>query len=173
MKKCWILVILMGMLTGCGRDMEMETVFDEIPQMSEAPMQQAVWMLPADATMAVLESEDAGRLYLCDGYTVTFQTCLAGDLEGTLRQVTGYGKEKLNMIRTQENGIEKIQCVWTAAGEGEDQVCRMMLLDDGAYHYVLTCMADASRIKDLEETWQSIFDSFTLAPADSDPYTGS
>ena len=50
---------------------------------------------------------------------------------------------------------------------------RAAILDDGSYHYVLTCMTDASNAHALQESWQTLFDSFTLAEPGEDPYTGS
>ena len=38
-----------------------------------------------------------------------------------------------------------------------------MILDDGAYHYVLTTMADAEVAAEYREIWNGIFDSFGLA----------
>ena len=112
-------------------------------------------------------------VYLCDGYTVTLHTCQAGDLDKTLREATGFSKDALKLIQTESAGVERTQCVWTAAGEAEEQVGRLTVLDDGNYHYVLTCMAGASQTQRLQPVWQELFDSFRLVGADVDLSIGS
>lgn len=162
MKKCWIFVMLMLLLTGCGAAETFETVSDTYVQPAAATMQQVVLSLPIDASVAVMESETSGTIYLCDGYTVTVHSTTGGDLDKTLREATGFAEEELTLVQTEQDGIKRIQCVWTAAGETEEQIGRLTLLDDGNYHYVLSCMTDASKMNDLQPVWQELFDSFCL-----------
>jgi len=173
MKKCLILMFAMLFLTGCGTAETAETVSDVYIQPVMGTMQQAVVSLPVDASVAVLESEDAGTIYLCDGYTVTLNSTPGGDLEKTLRRATGFGKEDLALMETEKDGIKRIHGVWTAAGETEQQVGRLTILDDGSYHYVLTCMTDASKANQLQPVWQDLFDSFRLVSPDYEINTGS
>ena len=56
----------------------------------------------------------------------------------------------------------RYECVWVAAGEEEQQVGRMAILDDGNYHYCMTAMADEGDVLQLRDTWQALFDSFIL-----------
>lgn len=173
MKKCLILILAALLLTGCSAEETMETVSDVYIQPVMGTMQQAVVSLPVDASVSVLENEDTGTIYLCDGYTVTLNSLPGGNLEQTLRQTTGFGKEDLSLMQTESDGIKRIHGVWTAAGETEQQIGRVMVLDDGSYHYVLTCMADASRMKELQPVWQDLFDSFRLVSPDYEINTGS
>lgn len=173
MKKCMILLTVMFLLTGCAAEETFETLGDVQLQTVMAPVQSAVYTLPEEAIVSVMEAEDTGTIYLCDGYTVTVQTLQSGDLEKTLRSATGFSKEDLTLLETQTEGTRRIQCVWAAAGEGEEQVGRLTLLDDGNYHYVLTCMADATQAHQLQPAWQALMDSFRLLSPEVTEYTGS
>lgn len=172
MKKCWILVIAL-LLAGCGAQQTLETISDVYAQPVSASIQQVIVDVPQDAGVAVLQSDDTGKLYLCDGYTVTVQTMEAGDLEKTLRTVTGYSKEELSILQTQQENVKRYECVWTAAGEAETQVGRACVLDDGDYHYTVTVMAGESLAGELSQTWKELFDSFRLVGPEVDLNTGS
>jgi len=113
-----------------------------------------------------MEAEDGSKIYLCDGYCVTLQDYPSGDLDRTLRQTTGFGKDSLLVMETRQGQWKQYECVWSAAGEGEDQMCRATILDDGEKHYVVTVMADYSKAGDLNSTWQHIMDSATLVSID-------
>ena len=173
MKKCLILAGLVLFLTGCGSEPVLETVTDDYVQPVMAQMQQIVVSLPVDAAVAVIKEETAGTIYLCDGYTVTLQTTEAGDLSKTLRSATGFSKDDLRLIQTQHGGLTRTEGVWTAVGENGDQLGHFTVLDDGSYHYVLTCMADAVQFENLQPTWEELFDSFRLVSPDLDLNTGS
>ena len=56
--------------------------------------------------------------------------------------------------------------VWTAAGEGGDQLGRAQILSDGEFHYVVAVMADCTASGTLAETWQALFDSFGVSRID-------
>ena len=173
MKKCLLWMLLAILLTGCGSQETLETVTDDYIQPVMAPMQQILVSLPTDAAVAVLEEEAAGTIYLCDGYTVTLHTTEAGNMEKTLQAATGFSADALRTIQTEYGGLTRTDGVWTAAGETEDQLGRFAVLDDGNYHYVLTCMADASKMEELQPVWQELFESFRLVTAGTDLHTGS
>ena len=173
MKKCLILAGMVLLLTGCGSEEVMETVSDDYLQPVMAQMQQVVVSLPEEAAVAVLEDASAGSIYLCDGYTVTLQTTQSGDLSKTLRAATGFAKEDLRLIQTKYDGLTRTEGVWTAIGENGDQLGRFAVLDDGSYHYVLTCMADAEKTEQLQPVMEDLFGSFRLVSAEIDLNTGS
>lgn len=173
MKKCWILAAVMLLLTGCGARETLETLTDDYIQPVSAAVWQMILDVPQDATVTVLQGEDTGKLYLCDGYTVSVQTMQSGDLQKALRTLTGYEKEELTLMQTLQDGIKRYECVWAAAGEGENQVGRACLLDDGNYIYAVTAMAGESKAGELTDVWQEMFDSFRLASPDEDINTGS
>lgn len=162
MKRCWMLLVLTLVLSGCGAQQTFETVSDVYDVPAMAQMQQVELSLPKDAAAASMENPDAGKLYLCDGYTLTVQTMEAGDLSRTLRQLTGYAKDQLTVIETQRGGITCYESVWSTAGEGGDHVGRAVILDDSHYHYAVTVMADCSAAGELTPVWQEILDSVKL-----------
>ena len=173
MKKLVIVILTVFLLAGCGSRQTFETVDDEYLQSVMAPVQQVVVSLPEDASVAVMESDQTGTLYLCDGYTATLQTLPGGNLDQTLKEITGFSRERLHPIQTTLDGVTSTHCVWTAIGEKEEQVGRLTVLDDGNYHYVLACMADASQTESLQGVWQELFDSFRLISPEVDLHTGS
>lgn len=163
MKKLLMCIWIVLFMTGCGEPDAFETLSDVyVQQTPQQPREVSLDMEP-DGVSAVMASEEMGKLYLCDGYTVTLQTMDSGDLDATVLAVTGYARDRLQLIQRQENELVRYECVWTAAGEGGDQVGRTVILDDGHYHYTLTVMADAQRAGSLRETWQALADSFSLA----------
>lgn len=162
MKKCWIILALTLFLSGCSAQETFETVSDVLDVPAMAQMQQIELALPKEAATASMENPDAGKIYLCDGYTLTVQTMDAGDLNRTLQQLTGYVREQLTVMETQQGGITRYESVWTAAGEGGDQIGRAVILDDGSYHYAVTVMAEATVAGEKTAQWQEILDSIKL-----------
>ena len=151
------------LLSGCAAQETFETLSDDYDISAMAQMQQLQLTLPEDAAVTTMENDETGKIYLCDGYSVAVQTMQAGDLNKTLRQVTGFSKEQLTVMQTRKDGITRYECVWSAAGEGGDQVCRAAILDDGSYHYAVTVMAEQAAAGQQTKTWQSILDSITLS----------
>ena len=161
MKKLCILLCLLLMLTGCSQQ-TFETVTD-LHQDGPLPQAKSICLeLPQEAAAPTMESEESGKLYLCDGYSIAVQTLSSGDLDGTLRQLTGFSRDALTVMERKIGDISRYDCVWTAAGEGQEQTCRCMVLDDGSYHYAVTVMADSVDAGDLQQTWQSILGSVYL-----------
>ena len=162
MKKYGILLALVLFLSGCGAQPVFETVEDEPVDALVASQQSLTLQIPKDAVQAVMESADVGKIYLCDGYSIAVQTLPAGDLDSTLRAVCGFSREKLAPVCTKGSGFDKYECVWSCAGEAQDQIGRTCILDDGSYHYCVTLMADASQAGALANQWQSLIDSVSL-----------
>lgn len=158
----WILLFL----SGCGVPQDLETVNDVYtPQTVSAG--EILFDLPGDAAEAVFASEQEGTLYLCDGYTITVQTLPGGNLSRTLQTVTGYTADQLTVLQTRQGDLDSYRTVWTAAGEGGDQLGRAAILSDGHYHYILAVMADAEAAAMLNEPWQTLFQSFAVSRTDS------
>ncbi len=160
MKKLLLLIVFMFLLTGC-KEKDFETVSD----VYEPPAQQAgelSLVLPEDASITIMENDTMGKMYLCDGYTVLVETLESGDLDRTLRTVTGYSKDALTVMQTEDESVKRYNCVWTCAGEGGSQVCRSIILDDGNFHYAVTVMADENAAGDLNDTWQKILSSASI-----------
>lgn len=173
MKRVFLLLLCGLLLCGCSAQETFETVDDIVAQQVSGQMQQLLIDLPAESALPTLENDGEGTLYLCDGYTLTVQTFAAGDLGKTLRSVTGYEKEQLQLLQTTSASATRYDCVWTAAGESEDQVGRMVLLDDGSFHYVLTAMAGASQMDRLQPVWDGLFRSVELVSSLDEISSGS
>ncbi len=156
---CMLAVLLM--LCGCNAQETFETVSDWYyePAISAGLMQVK---LPEGVSVPT-STHDGGSIYLCDGYTVCMQVLEAGDLDKTLRVVSGFSSDRLQLIQTRQQGMKRYDFVWVAAGEGTDQLCRGAVLDDGDFHYTLCVMADAGESESYQKTWEEIFASFGLA----------
>ncbi len=162
MKKIWCVLMLSVLLTGCGANPVWETVTDVADAPAMAQMQQITIKLPADASVETMENGQSEKIYLCNGYTVAVQTLSGGDVDKTLRQISGFSKEQLTVMETKTQNGERYECVWASAGEAEDQVARAVVIDDGSYHYAVTVMAPFSTAGDLASVWQSILSSVSI-----------
>ena len=172
MKKVIVLCLLTALLTGCKAQETFETVEDLPVVEATAVAQQFFVALPEEAASPTFQS-DGEELYVCEDYTISKQILESGDLERTLQMLSGKNREDLDVIQTAQDTFDRYDFVWTSAGEEGLQLGRACILDDGNYHYVLTCMTDASKAPALQQTWQSMFDSFRLTEPGLDPYTGS
>ena len=149
-------------LSGCAAVETFETITDVYGEQQVLPPRQVLLEIPQEAAAQAIKDDD-GTLYLCDGYEITLQTMPAGDLNQTMRSLTGFDSDALTMIETGLTEAARYECVWTAAGEGGDMIGRAVILDDGAYHYCVTVMASAKEANALRETWHSLLNSFSLA----------
>lgn len=161
MKKLFGCLLLVVTLCGCARTENFEVMGDiYAPESAEA--QRISLVLPEDAALEVMEGA-GGTIYFCNGYEITISTHAAGDLSETLSEVTGYDDKLLTVISSEHDGIDRYDCVWASAGEGGDQMSRMMILNDGSYHYCLTMSCNAEDAGSLQAVWEALTDSFALA----------
>lgn len=168
MRRLLLVCLTVLLLTGCSQPESYETVMDQVLTPVQHRPMQPVMELPGDAVEQVFSENSDRKVYFCDGFTLTLDTYPSGDLEKTLRQTTGFPKEQLDLIATEKAGIKHYVCAWSAAGEEAELICRMCLLDDGNYHYVLTAVAPAEQAGELVQgVWKQVFASFRLmAPED-------
>ena len=160
--KRWILVgVLAVFLCGCKAADTMETVKDVWAEPEKPAPREVSVKLPGEAAVPAAESEN-GRMYLCRDYEIYIQTLNAGDLDATVRSVSGYGSEDLQVIATSPDGVDRYDFVWASAGENGDRLGRGVILDDGSYHYVLSVLRDADTAKTSQVVWSEVFDSFML-----------
>lgn len=157
MKKCCLLLMIMLLLTGCKEHMDFETMSDVYQQTAVA--RNILLTLPESAAMPVSTHAD-GTLYICDDYSISIQTMAGGDLNRTLKAVTGYTADKLQLLQQKQGGLIRYDCAWSCAGEGGDTVCRGVVLDDGYYHYVLTVLMDAEKAGQLQAQVNALCASF-------------
>ena len=158
MKKLLVLM-LMILLCGCGAQETFETVADEMVLPVLAQPREILLTLPEETLLPAMES-DGRTLYLCNGYDVAVQTVPSGDLDGTIREICGFGAEELTVMETTSGDCRCFEFVWTAATDFGEQVGRAQILDDGNYHYVLTAMASAEKALDYQEIWNGLFETF-------------
>ena len=173
MKKLWVIPLVALLLCGCGGDKTRETISDVEDTPVAAIAQKILVQLPPELSAPALQSETAGTLYLCDDYSVTVQTVEAGDLEKTIRSATGMNREDLQILETKQADAKRYQWVWATNGENGIQVGRGCVLDDGAYHYVLTAMADEDKVAKVQLSWREIFNSFRVTEEREPINTGS
>jgi len=173
MKKLWVLPLIVFLLAGCGKKKALETMTDVLDTPVIAAAQRIQLQLPPELSTPALQSETSGSLYLCDDYSVIVQTVSAGDLDETIRNATGMGKDDLQILQTRQGDTKRYQWMWTANGEEGIQVGRGCVLDDGTYHYVLTALADEDVAGKVQPQWKEIFTSFSLAAEREEISTGS
>ena len=157
--KRWIWILLpVVLLSGCKAETTLETVADEwlVPAMAQ-PREMTV-RLPEDTVLPVLE-QDGRQLYMGDGYELVLETRSSGDLEETIRQMCGFEKENLTVIRTRQEGEDRYDFVWTTVSEQGQQLGRGAVLDDGEYHY---CLSVLRQDAPTSVVWQDVFSSFAL-----------
>lgn len=162
MKRIWWLLLAAALLCGCSAQQVAETVSDELLLSAMAPQKTLSVKLPANAAKSALAAEDGAQLYFCDGYILTVQTSPSGDLDRTARDLCGYGRDRLTVIETKLGSVKRYDWTWTSAGEGNVQVGRAAVLDDGDYHYCVTAMADETGSGNLDAQWDEIFASMGL-----------
>ncbi len=173
MKKLAIILAAVMLLAGCGSPPVYETVNDTYEPAQPAQPMQLVFSTPVEAVAPTLQNEDGSTLYHCDGYTLTTQIFPGGDMEKTVKSVSGKSLDTVRFVETEKEYGPRLDFVWTAAGEEGLQLCRACILDDGSYHYALTVMANEEQTGRLQETWQDIFDTCRLIAADVNLSTGS
>lgn len=172
MKKWGIVLCLIILLTGCGKKQSLETVQDVYGPEPVPKAMEVLVELPGD--LEQLSQSAGSSFYEGDGYTLTVQTRPAGDLTGTVRELTGFLPDQLQILENKCPEGTCYRCSWTSAGEGGSQVGRLSIIDDGNYQYVLCTMAPEQLAGDLEQSqWREIFRSFHLAEPGSVDYSGS
>ena len=110
---------------------------------------------------AVLTDSGTGKaLYFCADYCFSVQILPGGDRDATLREVTGFEADQLTLVDTNQGTQKREDFVWTCAGEGQEQLFRGCILDDGFYHYVLLAQTDADSAGAVQGDWERLFQSF-------------
>lgn len=162
-----VTLLLAGCLAGCAAQETFETIADEWEVPIQAVAKEISLKYPEDASLLTGSSDAGGAVYFCEDYTFSLQVLPSGDLDKTLREVTGFGREDLTVMETEQSTVQattaRYDWVWSCAGEAGDQVCRGAILDDGNFHYVLTAMVPEEKAKDVEAGWDRMFQSFWVA----------
>ena len=114
--------------------------------------------LPENTVLPVME-QDGRKLYMGQNYEIMLETLASGDLNATICSVSGFEKEQLTVLQTQQADAERYDFVWTTAGERGERLGRAVILDDGNYHYCMSVLRDA---EESTVVWQDVFSSFAL-----------
>ena len=162
MRKMIVVLISVLILAGCGSTQTLETIADEPVLAVSAEQRKVTVELPDDAAVMTM-SCDNKTIYLCGGYEICFEVLDAVDLDRTIKQVTGFHEEYLTVLKTGYEGFSKHEMVWSSAGETGDYLGRAVVLDDGDHHYVLSALAPADMVQNLEGQWEEMFASFQFA----------
>lgn len=162
MKKLALVILAVGMLlSGCFSAPVYETITG-LDVSGETPVEKRIHIqLPEDAAVQTVQG-GTGKIYICDGYEIMVETLSSGDLNKTFQSLTGFSRDALTVVETQQDGLNRYTCVWTSTGEMGTQVGRTTVLDDGGYHYCLSITAPAETVLKLQPVIQIIFESFTL-----------
>ena len=155
-------ILLAALLAGCGKTEVFETVHDDLVQSVSVQPREVFFDLAQEPVMPAMES-DSGTLYLCGDFDVVVHTCQSGDLQNTVKEVSGFLPEELTVIQTGEGDVDKYEFVWTSATDLGQQIGRATVLDDGNYHYILSATVDAELMEEYQEIWNGIFESFQLS----------
>lgn len=161
MKKVCIFFLLAMLLCSCAAEETFETVSDELIQPVMATPRQISVKLPDEAVAPVLESDEE-QIYLCEDYEIILETLDSGDLNATVRHISGYDKENLTVIKTGMDGVDRYEFVWVFAGEEGSRLGRAVILDDGSYHYCMSVMRSAEETEESQIVWNDVFGSFSL-----------
>ena len=162
--KQWIglTVALVLMLSGCARQTEYETVTD-VWQEQEMPAPRVISVdLPGEAALPAMES-DSGRAYLCNDYEIYIQTMPAGDVGATVEAMSGFAKDKLTIVQTQQEDGDRYEFVWASTGEQGDYLGRGVILDDGNYHYTMAVLRNTQTTQASSVVWDGVFSSFCIS----------
>ena len=162
MKRVCLILLVMMLLTGCGRAEVYETVSDEPAVAVSVEPREILFDLAQDPILPAMES-DSGTLYLCGDFDVAVQTLQSGDLQRTVYEVSGFLPEELTLIQTGSGEVDKYEFVWSSATDSGQQIGRATILDDGNYHYILSATVDAELMEEYQEIWNGIFESFKLS----------
>ena len=158
MKRWLWMMVLAVLLCGCKAEETLETVSDEwmVPAMAQ-PREISV-RLPENTVLPVME-QDGRRLYMGQDYEIMVETLASGDLNDTIRTISGFEKEQLTILETNQADTDRYDFVWTTTGEQGHRLGRAVVLDDGNYHYCMTVLRDA---EESLVVWQDVFASFAL-----------
>jgi len=161
MKKLIYVLPVLVLLTGCAVQETFETVADIYEITAVQSSYKLALDFPEEASAYTMKTED-GALYECEGYSLCTQSIPGDSIDKTLEKLTGYRKDALSVIQTQSGEFQRYDFAWAVAGEGVQQICRGVILDDGTVHHAVTVMADYDRAGELLETWQKLLGSAHL-----------
>lgn len=161
MKKWWMIPVLVLLLTGCGARETFENVTDVYTPVEPA-VKEMVLALPEEAAASAMESGDGAALYDCGSYEIQVEICTGGDLDGTVRRLTGCDPRRITVIKSTQGDLKRYDFTWCAAGETGERVGRAAILDDGCSHYCVTVLGEEADAGTLQTSWNTLLQSFNV-----------
>lgn len=161
MKKIIALVCVMLLFSGCSVQ-TFEGVEDLNDVQTVANPATLLLDLPEEASVSAMQGS-SGTLYFCDDYDIMVEVMPSGNLSNTLQILTGFEREELDLMQTMRCGVDCYEGVWSAAGEAGDHVGRVLVLDDGSYHYCVSVMSLAEDAGECADDWNLLLESVALA----------
>lgn len=161
MKKLVVIFLGLFLFSGCAVQ-TFETVDDPNDVTAMAEPATLLIDLPEDAAAPAMQG-NSGSLYFCGDYDIMVEVLPSGNLSSTLQTLTGFEREELELINTQRCGVDCYEGAWSAAGEAGDHVGRVLVLDDGKFHYCVSIMAMAEDAGACMSEWNDILQSVALA----------
>ena len=80
-----------------------------------------------------------------------------------LQHFRSLSSDRLTVLETSQQGCDRYDFTWCAAGENGDWVGRGVILDDGCSHYCLSVLADVDAAGAVQEDWNALFQSFGVS----------
>lgn len=160
MKKLLVMIFAMMLLSGCAAQ-TFEKVEDTNDVQAMAQPATLLMDIPKEAATPAMQGS-SGTLYFCVDYEIMVEVIPSGNLNSTLQNITGFGRDELELVQTIRCGVDCYEGVWSAAGEAGDHVGRFLILDDGNFHYCVSTMAMAEDISTCADDWNSLLTSVAL-----------
>ena len=160
MKKVCIILTLMFLLTGCSLQTFEKVEDGNVVQAMATPASLLI-DLPESAAAPAMKG-NSGSLYFCDQYDISVEVLPSGNLNDSVKTLTGYERENLTLVQTQRGNATCYTGVWSTAGEAGDYVGRLLILDDGSFHYCVSIMARANIAGECAQEWNDVFASVRL-----------
>lgn len=156
----WILMATL-LLCGCMNVTEpvFETVEDGVPgPVAAEPAPVWVWLPDGAAAQTAAEGSACYTWNECE---LRVQTLAGGDIRRTMEQLTGMDPERLTVMEYQRGELQMYQSVWSMTGEEGITLGRLLVADDGAYHYCISLLSPENA--DVEEDYARICASLDLS----------
>lgn len=156
-------------LVGCSTAQEpvMETIGPEAYQdFGAKPVAAQIHVLvPEQAVSEAIADGQNGMVYTWEDHTLILQTRDSGNIQATVEALTGQDYDNLTVMSRNKGDLTYYQTVWSATGEGQINLGRALIADDGAYHYCLSLVSPED--SDAQQVYDSLCASFSLTSGDA------
>ena len=168
-KQVWLLAALsLLFLSACKPAAEpvWETV-DDLDVVQTVGIQDTYTMVfdvPMDAVMDTAATQSGRTVYeQKDGdYEIVCETFPASGIEGIVRRLTGFEKDKLDVIETTRFGLPEYRFAWCSDSEEGSRVCRADVIFEAPYCYALTFSVREDAASRYHSTQEQTFASMSL-----------